>query len=539
MDLNGSFSAAILEPEARGVHLLIDPVGGIHHLHYAARSDSFVFATAVRQILATGLVSPEPDEGVAARFFAHGFSLPPNTFFRGIGKVAPGTSASYSDGGVAVRRLHTFAFQESELSESEQIERFEQVLERATALRSEGPSEVGTFLSGGLDSSVNVGLLSRVCGPDQHSFSVAYPQERFDESAYAREVAQHNQTQHHELVLDSDDLLDELPTIVWHLEEPNIDFSYLPTYALARFTRQVTDTVISGDAPDHWLGRHYPMAVARGMLGRVPGGSALAGLAFGAPGIWERLRGSRSGRHLWKALRAGAASPVDAYLSIYEDIVWNSLSPARRGQLLMPELLAAGRAPWDGGESTLDVGDLSPMNQMIALDVSINGAFGVFAKVGKMVGAHGLTVREPYMDRDVWQMICSLPDQLKVRGSRRDYLSNRASKKYILRKVAEKLVPESVLTKPKHGFEAPVATWLRGRLPGVSAQQLLPNLADRWIRPQFAQTLIDEHAAGAHDHSCLLLMLITSDLWFRVFIQEQGSKPDYTWREYLAGQCLS
>ena len=537
MSLNGSFTACVLdtrEPSAARVELLVDPIGGIHHLHYATFPGGIVFASDIRRILATGLVEADPDEDSVVEFFSHGHSLPPKTFFKGIRKVAPGTVVSYHRGELKVQRAGQWDFATDPCEDCDHLERFQVALTRAVQVRSEAADRVGAFLSGGLDSSVNVALLARERGPGVDTFSIAYPQARYDESEYARAVAKHCETSHHELVLSSPRLLEDLPTMLWHLEEPTGDNSFVPTFALSRFARSVTDTVLSGDGPDHLFGRHYPMAVARETLGRLPGGACLARLSDAAPGAWERIRESRSGRHAWKTLRATRPRVLDAYLSIYEDIVWGSLSPRRLSRLLHPRLTAHRNGECERAELNSAVQGLAPGDQMIALDIACDGAFGVFAKIGKMTAASGLTVLEPYFDREVVHATHGLPDHLRVHGTAMDRLRNRAVRKYALRMMARDLVPEMVLTKPKHGFEAPVGDWLREWLAGLPAERVFPRLIAReWIWPAFAQRLLNDHNTRVRDHGYLLFMLVTTELWYRIFVDESGQQPGYTWSDYI------
>ena len=275
------------------------------------------------------------------------------------------------------------------------------------------------------------------------------------------------------------------------------------------------------------------MAVARETLTRMPGARALACLSNVAPGAWELLRGSRPGRHVWKTMRAASTTVLDAYLSIYEDITWGALSPARLGDLLRPELSAHRNGARTREEASVAMDGLRPMEQMILLDVACDGAFGVFAKMGKMSAAHGLTVREPYFDSEVVGAICRLPARMMVHGSYGERLRNRAVKKFALRKVAEGLVPEEVITKPKHGFEAPISDWLRNRLAGRPVERIWPILTANWVRPEFARRLVQEHVGRVRDHGYMLFMLITAELWCDIFLRSSGRAPSYTWEQYL------
>jgi len=218
------------------------------------------------------------------------------------------------------------------------------MFQQAIAQRLHGGKEVGAFLSGGIDSSFNVAAISTVQESPIKTFSIAYPQEDFDESEYARLVADHFRTEHHELTLDSADVLNDLPQMIWALEEPAMDYSYIPTFHLARFAKQHVDVVISGDGPDHLLGRHYPVAFARAFLGKIPGLALGARLVLdGTPDsvrgrLWRWLRRHERGRFLWKALQSISTDPLQAYLAIYHEIAYRNLLPASATALLSEDM---------------------------------------------------------------------------------------------------------------------------------------------------------------------------------------------------------
>ena len=166
----------------------------------------------------------------------------------------------------------------------------------------------------------------------------------------------------------------------------------------------------------------------------------------------------------------------------------------------------------------------------------IDGAFGVFAKMGKMAGCHDLALREPYLDLNMVSFLCTLPQQWKVQGSIWDCLRRRDRPKRIMYEAARDILPAEVLTKKKHGFDAPVRNWLDPWLVNRNAEALLPTLAQSTdlLNWEFLnKTIMAEHRNGDCDHATLLMLLIGLDLWYEIFICQRGRRPAWTWRDSL------
>ncbi|MCK4324412.1 MAG: hypothetical protein KAW89_07785, partial [Armatimonadetes bacterium] len=305
---NGLFTAAVWETEARRLTLLLDWVGGIHHMYYAPLDGGIAFASQIRSLLAVDGLRVEVNQRALYQYLDFGYILPPETLFKGIYKLAPGCALIYENGKRQVQRIFRLRFEPH--APDNWVGQFQEIFQQAITQRLQGGEEVGAFLSGGIDSSFNVATMSALMRNPVKTFSISFPQPDFDESQYAHLVADHYHTDHHELVLDSAEALNDLPQMVWALEEPTRDYSFVPTSHLARFAKQHVDVVISGDGPDHLLGRHYPEAFARAFLGKIPGLSLGARLVLnGGPDsvrgrLWRWLRRHERGRFLWKALRS-------------------------------------------------------------------------------------------------------------------------------------------------------------------------------------------------------------------------------------------
>ncbi|MEA3402547.1 MAG: asparagine synthase-related protein [Armatimonadota bacterium] len=540
-NVSGLFAAAVWEVEAERLTLLCDWIGGIHHLHYAMTDDGLAFASDIYPLLQIEAWDGALSQAGLAQYLDFGHILPPNTVFQGIHKLAPGCALTYENGEVTVQRVFRLDF--APRSDGDWVEQFRDTHRRAIARCLSGPDEVGAFLSGGIDSSFNVAAMSELSEKPIKTFAVTYPGEDIDEAPYARLVAEAFGTDHHELALESSAVLDELPEMIWALGEPAMDYSFIPTFNLARFARQHVQVAVSGDGPDHLLGRHHPVALVRRTLGRLPWSGRLASVLLASDRSvrwkiagWRRLRKSESGRFLWKALQSLDGDAVEAYLSIYREIAYRGLLPD--GPRAMMDSTAAGVLDGAGVDAivtdTLD-GQPSEFERMIGLDLAIDGSFGVFAKVGKMAGYHDLQIREPYLDAEMCSLLEHVPSGLKVRGSAMDLVRNRARTKYLLYEAARGVVPDEVIRKPKQGFQAPIGRWLCDWLADRDAHALLPALArsTQWLNAGAVDRILREHREGRRDHSTLIMMLITLDLWHGIFVEGNADKPGWTWSEWL------
>ncbi len=539
---SGMFAACIWDSAADRLHLILDWAGGIHSLYYAHVGEAFVFANSPIPLLPDAW-DGELDVVALAQYLDYGHILPPHTLFRGVKKLAPGCVLTHGPG-ASVETTRVFKHRFDPDPGTDWVAHFRETHRRCVArVLSRHGEGVGAFVSGGIDSSYNAAVMSELTKGDMPTFSIGYADASVDESHYSRLVARHLGTDHHEMCLSSAEALDDLPSMVYALREPAMDNSFVPTYHLARFARQHVGTVVGGDGPDHLMGRHYPVATARLALRRMPGAGRLAEsvLRQVASGwrsrLWRRARRGELGRFAWKALASGHGDPVQAYLSIYREIAYRDLIPARFRALLSDAARSwiPAVAPVDPLVTEVVCEGSSEFDRLVALDVTIDGSFGVFAKVGTMAAHHGLNVREPFLDVEMCRLLHLVPESLKVHGTRTRRLTNRASKKHVLYEAAQGIVPDEVLRKPKVGFRAPIDTWLRQRTGQLQAVELLPALLceSDLFSPDAVDNVLCEHRSGVRDHGTLILMLVTLDLWYAIFIQQRASMPNWTWTDWL------
>jgi asparagine synthase (glutamine-hydrolysing) len=356
---------------------------------------------------------------------------------------------------------------------------------------------VGTFLSGGLDSSAVTLAARTATGAPLHSFSVRFPESAVhDEGPAARDVADALGTVHHELVLGPE-TIQGLPAVLALADEPFAVSSAFALHHLARFAREHVKVVLTGDGADELLGgypwRHEP-ETGEGASPR----SFLRGLAMA--GV-RSMRGARSGG---PGLATQAASRLGRLVGDpgerYAEIV-SAFTPEEMEALLAPEMAEAARQAWEENpvrRAYAEGTDPDPVNRRLRADLRTSLVDEMLTKVDRMTMAAGLEARVPFLDRAFVEWALPIPGRLKVSGGRG---------KLVLREALEPILPAAA-RRPKHGFDVPLGEWLRGPL----REWIEGRLRDQGVRrtglqPQAVGRLLDAHLQGHGDYSRKLLTL--------------------------------
>lgn len=377
---------------------------------------------------------------------------------------------------------------------------------------------LGVFLSGGIDSSVVAAAMTELVTPkDVKTFSITFEDPSFDEGPYARQVAKHLGTDHHEQRLSPQAMLDILPTIANYMSEPIGDASIIPTYLLSKFARESVTVALGGDGGDElFLG--YPTFVAdkyAQTLDRMLPLNAQRTLGRGLTGAARLLPVSRKNMSLdFKVKRF--AQGLGYRPGVRHQAWMGSFLPGEIEDILVPEVarLALAQSPYQLVEELANEGpalgvrdaDDAAVYQYARLYLTA----GVLVKVDRASMAASLEVRAPLLDTRVVDLACALPGRLKLRGN---------VTKYILKKAARPWLPAEIIDRPKKGFGIPVGEWLRGPLRGLAHDLLSPARLKRqgiW-RPESIQRMLAEHDAGTADHRKPLWTLLALQLWLDRF----------------------
>jgi len=394
------------------------------------------------------------------------------------------------------------------LEEGEWAERVLDALCDAVRVRLVSDVPLGAFLSGGLDSSLIVALMSQLVGEPVKTFAIGFSGEpSFNELGYARQVANLLGTDHHEFVVQPD-AVDLLPALVRYYDEPFADSSAIPTYLVAQLTRRHVTVALTGDGGDELFAGYERFAAARlaERYRRLPGFlRRAAGL------VVRRLPESTAYRGFARRARRFVDSAnlplAECYLN------WVGLFDAdMRRSLLSPwpdlagaDVLAEYQARFEQASA------LDPVGQLLYVNATTYLPGDLLVKTDRMTMAHGLEARCPFLDQELIGLAAGIPPALKLRGM---------TTKYILKQAAEKLLPREIVKRPKHGFGVPVGRWFRQELHDYVRDVLLsPRARQRdYFDPVAVERLIEQHQRGQRDWGHQLWTLLTFELWHQTYL---------------------
>ena len=504
--LRGMFAVALWDRRAGTLILARDRVG-IKPLYYAVAGDRLFFGSEIKSILAAGGISPALDPAALDHYLSFLYTPRDGSILEGVRKLPPGHLLRWQHGRAAVRRYWEIpAAEAAPASEAEAVEILRAILQDAVRSHLMSDVPLGAFLSGGVDSSLVVGLMARASAAPVRTFSIGFDDPRYDELEHARVVARHFATDHHEFVVRPD-ALGILDRLVAHFDEPFGDSSAIPTWYVSELARRHVTVVLSGDGGDELFGGYdryfpHPRIAAFDRLG-IPGARRLAGLA------WPLLPHGMKGKNF---LRTVAKDAQGRYLDQIGYFQRDEKSALLTGD--MRRRLAGADAEAALGRHFARFAALPWHGQMMHFDFETYLPEDILTKIDRMSMAHSIESRVPLLDNHVVEFAARLPASLKIRGGRR---------KHILKEAAAPLVPASILARRKRGFEVPVGVWFRGGLRELFADVLLSARARErgYFEPRFIRRLVDEHVAGRRDHTLRLWSLLIFELWHRQYLDSR------------------
>lgn len=499
--LRGMFAVALWDAPRRRLVLARDRFG-IKPLYYRAADGELAFASELR-----ALPRGEVDLAALEAFLAFNSVPAPLTIFREARKLPPGHLLTWEDGRVRSERFARPAPVAAEdVRDDEEAELVEELRSRMRdSVRAHLVSDVpvGVLLSGGVDSALLAALAAEESGEPLRTFSIGFEERTFDELAGARLVAERYGTRHRELVLRPDAAL-LLPALAEAFDEPFADSSALPTYLVSELAAGDVKVALSGEGGDELFGGYY---------------------TYAADLLAERVGGLvRLARPLVELLPSSTAKASFDYRA-KRFVRAAHLPPLERHHGWKEIFSADARAELTGRRSSFDPVDLlrarydetSGADELARLQDVDLGTYLVddlLVKTDRASMAHSLEARVPYLDTVVTNLALALPTRHKVRG---------LSKKVLLRKAAEPLLPREVVHGKKRGFSIPAAAWLRGELEPFARETLSAENLRRqgFFEPQVVQRLLDDHVAGREDLSRQLWGLLAFTLWHERHVERE------------------
>jgi asparagine synthase (glutamine-hydrolysing) len=502
-DLRGMFALAIWNRRDRSLFMARDRVGK-KPLYYARLPrGGIVFGSEIKAILQHPDVRREPDVNALDQFLTLQYVPSPMTAFSGIDRIPPAHWLRWRDGRIEIQRYWRLEYEQKlKGSEEELKEELLRLLREAVAIRLESEVPLGAFLSGGIDSSAVVAFAAEASSQTLKTFSIGFEPSTFDESRYARMVADKFATDHHELVVEAGapELIDDL---VWHYDQPFGDSSAIPSFHVARITRPHVTVVLNGDGGDESFAgyRRYESARYQDYL-RLPAPVRPGVQAIARPFSSQLRRGPR---RLWETLR----DPRDAYFAMLFH-----LDPDRRSWLYEEDFISrlhhVMSPPLKHLRSTRHA---SLLDSMLDTDVNNYLPDDLLVKMDVATMAHSLEARSPFLDHKLMEFVARVPAGLKVRDGQ---------SKFLLKSVLRKILPEEIIDRPKMGFGVPLGEWLRTSLKEILLDTVLSDraLARGYFRPAAVHEMVEAHLAGSDRYKNVLWDLLMLEEWHRMFIDQ-------------------
>jgi asparagine synthase (glutamine-hydrolysing) len=522
--LRGMFAFAIWDRAKRRLLLARDRLG-VKPVYYYRDHRFFAFASEIKALLEIPSVPREVDPEALDLYLSLRYVPGPRTMFKNIFGLQPGHVLVMDETGVRTRKYWDINYTDAEPQSPEHLtERFGELLEESVRMRLIAEVPLGVFLSGGLDSSAILALMSKVAGGDRvKTFSVGYEasgakEEEANEFEYARLATNVFSAEHHEYRLSPKEFEDFVPDLVWHLDEPLADPSSIPLYFISKLAREHITVVLSGEGADEILagyGIYRRMLALDRIHRRVPAAGLLAPwLARLAPSEALRHYARMSGQPLEASYRGvcrgfGAESKRQL---VGEDRMKHS--ERQLGELF--------------GSYFQAVENASPLNRMLYVDSKVWLPDDLLMKADKMTMATGLELRVPFLDHKLVEFAATLRDDCKLGGK---------GGKTLLRRSMRGILPEAIIDRPKKGFPIPIASWLRGPLRQFARENLLARHAacGRYLDTGAVTRIVDEHEQDRADRSQEIWALLVFEFWHRQFIDTIPGRPAPILMETSAG----
>ncbi len=514
----GMFAFVVWDQRRRQLFAARDRLG-IKPLYYVHDRGLLLCASEAKSLFASGLVQPELAWEGLPEFLALGHRAGDGTLFRGVQKLMPGHHLIWREGAIQIEQYWDVPLPEPSAPQREEdlVEEFQSLFEEAVRLRLMSDVPLGVFLSGGLDSSAIAATMAAQMSAPVQTFSVGFESQYYSEFEHARVVAQAIGAEHHETVLKPDDALRLLPRLVWHEDEPIRFPAAVPLYQVSRLAEESVKVVLTGEGSDELFAgydRHWATDV-----------NLRWGPRYGrVVPDWFRDRCVRPTLWRWPlplSVKKKISHTFVAHSQRPEEIIFDNfyaIFPPR----VHADLFSA--AAWDQLRSVRAYGDVlkfdrgaragSALERQLYFDQK-SYLVELLTKQDRMSMATSIESRVPFLDHKLVEFAARVPAHMKLRGR---------IGKYLVKRGLRKMLPASIVDRPKMGFPMPLGHWFRHGFHHAARNVLLgERTGQRGIfSTAYVTRLLEEHRAGQRDHTEPLWLLMNFELWARVFLDGQG-----------------
>jgi asparagine synthase (glutamine-hydrolysing) len=509
--LCGMFAFAIWDAPKQRLFLARDRLGK-KPLFYTVRNGVLTFASELKALLVGG-VPPDIDPVALHHYLTFQYIPAPWTIFQGIRKLRPGHMLVYEDGKVsesAYWSLH-YNVKLTGRTENEYREEFTALFQESVGQRLISDVPLGAFLSGGMDSSSVVAVMSRLMAQPVKTFSIGFQEEAFNELPYAKEIARRFHTDHHEFVVEPS-AVELLPTLVRVYDEPYADSSAIPTYYVSQLSRQFVTVILNGDGGDELFGGYprYQFRPIDRLTARYLPGNIRNRLQRMLACLPSNLRGVRKLRNRLERVLAPFSQTYLGRICYFY--------PAEKEWLYTPDFNEKVRdhdsyellARWFEGAHASDL-----LDQLLCVDTRSYLPDDLLVKVDRATMAHGLEARSPFLDHRLVEFAASLPVHMKVRNGQT---------KYLLKSAMRGTLPDTILDRDKMGFGVPIDRWFRQECREFLRDILLSDrcMGRGYFRPERVRQMIDAHQQTETNYGYRLYALLMLELWHREYVDGTG-----------------
>lgn len=503
--LHGMFAFAIWDSVCKRFFLARDRLGK-KPIYYYWDNQKFIFASEMKALLLHPI--KKNVDYISLNHYLAYFPVPaPRTIFTEIKKLLPGHSLTLQGKALTIKKYWDLQFSNTFRTEREVMDRLIPLVRSSVEKRLMSDVPLGAFLSGGIDSSLIVALMSEMMPEPVKTFSIGFHEEQYNELKYARIIAEKFNTDHHEKVVEPP-LIDVLPKIIWQLDEPFADHSALPVFFVSQLARKHVTVVLSGDGGDELFGgyqRYVRQDIAQKMsrfpvplLNMMQEGSKLI-----------PKKGERASR-FFDYVKMKPEERYAGWFTIFDQKMKAELyTPETRekiSELNSSEVYTKYMSSVPSG---------SFMNKMSYADIKVYIPNDILVKVDKMSMLNSLEARVPLLDHQLVEFSASIDPRLKIKS---------LEKKYLLKKAVQPILPKEIIYRKKKGFGIPLKEWFNGELKDFANEELLSEraMSRGYFNREYVRTILNKHQEGKRNYGAHIWMLLCFEMWNRIYLDGEN-----------------
>ena len=501
--LRGMFAFAIWDEKNKKLFVAKDRIGK-KPFYYTSYNGSFIFGSEIKSILEYLQKTPEIDSEAIDLFLTYQYIPSPKTIFRNIKSLLPAhTLICDKNGNIETKKYWDLDFtKKTDLSFEDACNKTRNLLTEATKLRLISDVPLGAFLSGGVDSSIVVGLMSQLSSQPVKTFSIGFEEADFSELQYAKIVANHFKTDHHEFIVKPN-FIEILPKLVWHYGQPYADSSALPSYFVAKETKKQVTVALNGDGGDETFGGYLRYKAMKGSIYfslpfQILGKNTTKKLSSLIP-----FKNKKYFRYLQRLVSALSEPPK------LRNIQWHCFFSNELKEKIYTEKMK--KILYNNAYDYLTaLFENAPakniMDRTFYTDLKAYLPECLLVKMDIASMANSLEARSPFLDHKVMEFSASLPSAWKLHG---------LTTKYILKKTFKNFLPKEILNRGKMGFGIPLGKWFRGDWKNYFRDLVLSEkaISREYFKKEAIEQIFNEHLSGKRDHGYRMWALLMLELW--------------------------